>query len=250
MLDDKTFGLILALSSSFLIGTSFIITKKALIASREGGIQQNYLKSYLWWIGMLTMISGEVANFAAYSYAPAILVTPLGAGSVLLSAVLANFFLNEKLGIQGTIGCALCIIGSIVIILHSPGEKDIKSVDEILNYAVKPGISMLTQAFFSYMLFVSCVSLYLIFVVAPKYGKDNMLIYVTISSLLGSISVMAVKGFGIALKLTSSGNNQFVHLSTYIFLIVVVFCAITQTAYFNKALDLFSTNRVTPSKFF
>lgn len=33
---------------------------------------------------MMTMTLGEAANFAAYSYAPAILVTPLGAGSVLV----------------------------------------------------------------------------------------------------------------------------------------------------------------------
>lgn len=33
---------------------------------------------------MLTMIVGEVANFAAYAFAPAILVTPLGALSILV----------------------------------------------------------------------------------------------------------------------------------------------------------------------
>ena len=32
----------------------------------------------------LTVLLGELANFAAYSYAPAILVTPLGALSVLI----------------------------------------------------------------------------------------------------------------------------------------------------------------------
>jgi len=56
------------------------------------------------------------------------------------SAVLASFFLNESLGSEGKIGCALCIIGSIVIILHSPEEKVINSVDEILSYAIQPGM--------------------------------------------------------------------------------------------------------------
>ncbi|KAJ3228037.1 hypothetical protein HK099_007318 [Clydaea vesicula] len=176
------------------------------------------------------VVAGEVANFAAYSYAPAILVTPLGAGSVLLGAILASIFLDEKLGVQGSIGCALCIIGSLIIILHSPEEKHIDTVDEILAYAVQP----------------ATVSLYLIYVAGPKYGKENMLIYITICSLVGSISVMAVKGFGIALKKTLQGQNQFQLPSTYVFLIVVVVCAVTQMNYFNKALSLFSTNRVTP----
>jgi hypothetical protein len=38
----------------------------------------------LTWQSAMIVILGEVANFAAYSFAPAILVTPLGAGSVLI----------------------------------------------------------------------------------------------------------------------------------------------------------------------
>lgn len=59
---------------------------------------------------------------------------------------------------------------------------------------------------------------------------------------------MAAKGLGVALKLTFSGDNQFGHASTYIFAFTVIFCAVTQINYFNKALDLFSTNRVTPGE--
>ena len=33
---------------------------------------------------MLMMIVGEIANFAAYAFAPAILVTPLGALSIIV----------------------------------------------------------------------------------------------------------------------------------------------------------------------
>ena len=36
---------------------------------------------------MITMIVGEVANFAAYAFAPAILVTPLGALSIIVRLV-------------------------------------------------------------------------------------------------------------------------------------------------------------------
>jgi hypothetical protein len=54
-------------------------------------------------------------------------------------AVLAAFFLHEKLGIVGKVGCALCLIGSVVIVLHAPEDKEINSVDEILNYALQPG---------------------------------------------------------------------------------------------------------------
>lgn len=85
------------------------------------------------------MVVGEVANFAAYAYAPAILVTPLGALSILISAVLAHLLLNEKLNVFGIIGCILCVTGSLAIVLHAPEEQPITSVLEIWYQAMQPG---------------------------------------------------------------------------------------------------------------
>lgn len=42
------------------------------------------------------MLVGEIANFAAYAYAPTIRVTPLGALSIIFSAVLTHFKLEER----------------------------------------------------------------------------------------------------------------------------------------------------------
>ena len=56
------------------------------------------------------------------------------------SAVLAAMFLNEELGPLGRIGCAICLIGSVIIVLHAPPDTEIETVDEILNYALQPGM--------------------------------------------------------------------------------------------------------------
>ena len=45
------------------------------------------MKEWMWWVGLITMVVGEAANFSAYAFAPAILVTPLGALSVLVRYV-------------------------------------------------------------------------------------------------------------------------------------------------------------------
>lgn len=53
-------GLGLAISSSFFIGSSFIIKKKALIQlNRSGNLRASaggfgYLKQWLWWAGLIT----------------------------------------------------------------------------------------------------------------------------------------------------------------------------------------------------
>jgi magnesium transporter len=136
-------GLGLAIVSTMAIGTSFVITKKGLndAADKHGfeGDGFAYLKTPLWWAGISTLVIGEVANFAAYAFAPAILVTPLGALSVLIGAVLGAYFLDEELGTLGRLGCAICLIGSVVIVLHAPPDKEIQTVDEILHYALYPG---------------------------------------------------------------------------------------------------------------
>lgn len=87
LVEDKYIGLGLAIASSFAIGTSFIITKKGLMAASDQGFEgegYQYLRNPIWWAGIITMAIGEIANFAAYTFAPAILVTPLGALSVII----------------------------------------------------------------------------------------------------------------------------------------------------------------------
>ncbi|KAL4880960.1 magnesium transporter NIPA-domain-containing protein [Aspergillus karnatakaensis] len=246
MISDKYIGLILAILSTMAIGTFYIqlihTTQGLNHASERHGFEGegfSYLKSPTWWAGVIAVAIGEAANFAAYAFAPAILVTPLGALSVLIGAILGSYFLKERLGILGKLGCAMCLLGSVVIVLHAPPDKPVETIDEILHYAVQPG-------FLVYCLAVAIFSTVMIYRVAPAYGKRNPLIYISICSTVGSISVMSVKAFGIALKLTLGGHNQFTHASTYVFLIVTAFCILTQMNYFNKALNEFSTSIVNP----
>lgn len=48
-----------------------------------------------------------MANFGAYALAPATLVSPLGALSILITSVLASKCLNEKLNILGKVSFTL-----------------------------------------------------------------------------------------------------------------------------------------------
>ena len=86
----------------------------------------------------------------------------------------------------------------------------------------------------------------MIYMVGPVHGKKNPLVFISVCSTTGSISVMAIKAFGIALKLTFQGNNQFTHPSTYVFMIVSAICILTQMNYLNKALAQFPTSIVNP----
>ncbi|KAL5542677.1 hypothetical protein UlMin_010387 [Ulmus minor] len=244
MSSDNIHGLVLAVSSSIFIGSSFIIKKKGLIKAGNTGIRAgsggfSYLQEPLWWAGMIAMVVGEIANFAAYAYAPAILVTPLGALSIIFSAVLAHFILAEKLHIFGMLGCVLCMVGSTSIVLHAPQERTITSVKQVWHFATEPG-------FIVYTCIILVVAGVLIFRFVPRYGKSHMLVYVGICSLMGSLTVMSVKALGIAVKLTFEGSNQFTYYETWIFTVVVIVCCLLQINYLNKALDTFNTAVISP----
>ncbi|OIV89825.1 hypothetical protein TanjilG_29917 [Lupinus angustifolius] len=237
-------GLVLAVLSSVFIGSSFIIKKKGLQLARINGPSASvggygYLLQPLWWLGMITMFVGEAANFIAYVYAPAVLVTPLGALSIIVSAVLAHFLLKEKLQKMGMLGCLLCIVGSIIIVLHAPEEMSLTSVQQIWELAIQP-------AFLSYTASAIAVVLILVLYFAPRYGQTNILVYIGICSLVGSLTVMSVKAIGIAIKLSFEGANQTFYFQTWIFAVVGITCIVVQLNYLNMALDNFNTAVVSP----
>ncbi|KAK3600022.1 hypothetical protein CHS0354_012692 [Potamilus streckersoni] len=238
-------GLVIAVLSSVMIGSSFIFKKVGLLRyakkhdSRAGEGGHGYLKQWLWWAGMILMCFGEVANFAAYAFAPATLVTPLGALSVITSAVLSAKILKEHLNILGKIGCALCLLGATVVVVHSPKEPEVKSMEELLEKLKGP-------AFIAYGCFMVIVAVVFIIVIAPRYGQKNVLVYIIICSTLGSFTVPGCKGLGLAITETIGGRNQFVNWLTYVLFVVTAVCIVVQINFLNKALDTYNTAVVTP----
>ncbi|CAG8549904.1 1055_t:CDS:2 [Ambispora gerdemannii] len=239
----KTVGLILALSSGLFIGASFIFKKKGLLqASKPGaaiGEGYSYLSNGLWWFGMTLMIIGEMCNFIAYAFTQAILVTPLGALSVVISAVLSSIFLKERLNMHGKIGCAQCIFGAIIILMHAPDQQTANTIDEFEHLFIQP-------LFLVYVGLAILGSIIVRWKIAPKYGSKNMLVYIGICSLIGSLSVVATQGFGRAVITSFMGENQFKHWFLYFLGAFVIVTLLTQLNYLNKALNLFNTAMVTP----
>lgn len=94
--------------------------------------------------------------------------------------------------------------------------------------------------------FVIIVALIFIFVVSPRHGQTNILVYITICSVIGALSVSCVKGLGIAIKEAIAGEKVVRNPLAWILLVGLVACVSTQINYLNKALDIFNTSLVTP----
>jgi magnesium transporter len=185
---------------------------------------------------------GELCNFAAYGFAPATLVTPLGALSVLVSAIMSSYFLNEKLNSIGKIGCFLTAVGSTVMVIHAPKEGEVNSVNELLMKLKNP-------EFIIFTIISIGIIMVLIIQFVPRYGNKNVLIYILICSILGSFTVMSCKGLSLGFKEMFSDSLEYKQsasfLYTYLFAFIVIACIVMQMNYLNKALDIFNTAIVT-----
>lgn len=167
----KAVGIILAVCSGLFIGTSFVLKKVGLLKAnikydQEAGEGYGYLKNAWWWSGMTLMILGEILNFVAYSFTSAILVTSLGALSVVVTTILSAIFLKERLSFVGKIGCFNCIVGSVVIVLSSPQQSSVANIQDMKGYVISPGF--LTYAG---VILVGC--LFIALWAGPRYGKKR-----------------------------------------------------------------------------
>lgn len=233
----KIIGIVLAICSGLFIGCSFVFKKLGLLKANvkyheEAGEGYGYLKNAWWWTGMTLMIIGEVCNFVAYSFTDAILVTPLGALSVVITTILSAIFLKERLSFVGKIGCFSCIVGSVVILLNAPQQSSVATIQEMQCYVISPG-------FLSYagVLVVGCAVIALW--AGPRYGKKSMLVYLSVCSLIGGLSVVATQGLGAAIlsQINGTDRTQFKHWFLYVLLIFVVATLLTEIIYLNVRIS-------------
>ncbi|GJE89471.1 magnesium transporter NIPA-domain-containing protein [Phanerochaete sordida] len=239
----RAIGVLLAIGSGVLIGSSFVFKKKGLLSSQKGHVAGEgvaYLKSPMWWTGMIIMILGELCNFAAYAFVEAIIVTPMGALSVVISSLLSHFILDEKLSLFGWIASIQCLIGSSILALNGPEEQSVNTIDGFRELFVTPW-------FLSYAGVLIVASIVLAVWVAPKYGKRSMLPYIGICSLIGGISVSCTQGLGACILTSIRGHNQFKNWFIYFLMILVVITLLTEIYYLNVALAMYNTAMVTPT---
>ncbi|KAK6852945.1 magnesium transporter NIPA-domain-containing protein [Apiospora arundinis] len=243
----KVIGICLATASGIFIGCSFVLKKVGLLKANEkydeaAGEGYGYLKNFHWWAGMTLMIIGEICNFVAYAFTDAILVTPLGALSVVITTILSAVFLKERLSMVGKVSCFLCIIGSVVIVMNAPTESSVANIQEMQHYVIAPG-------FLSYAGVIIVGSAITAFYAGPRWGKKNMLVYISICSWVGGLSVVATQGLGAAIvaQVQGTSGSQFKHWFLYVLFVFVIGTLLTEIIFLNKALNLFNAAMVTPT---
>lgn len=227
----KAVGIGLAVGSGLFIGVSFVLKKFGLLRANEkyneiAGEGYGYLKNGYWWGGMTLMIIGEICNFVAYAFTDAILVTPLGALSVVITTVLSAIFLKERLSMVGKVACFLCVVGSVVIVMNAPHTSSVSDIQEMQKYVIAPG-------FLSYAGVIIVGSAATAWYAGPRWGNKNMLVYISICSWVGGLSVVSTQGIGAAIIAWINGKPQYKEWFFWVLFVFVIATLLTEIIFLN-----------------
>ena len=211
------------------------------IVSPSSNLQ--FLRNPTWWIGTFLMAAGEIGNFAAFAFAPASLVAPLGAWSVVLSAILAHVFLHESISKRNVFGIVLCVVGACLIGAAGP---DVNNAEASLDAETVTQL-LIRYPFVVFMLLTLTATAILIYLSHRTIlGQKYIFIYVGVSSLLGGVTVVCAKALSTFLRLTFEGNSQFGNVLPFVLGVTLAIAILAQLRYLNLAMSRFGNAQVIP----
>ena len=226
------FGCMVAIIGAVSCGASMVLQKVGVKRSRK-----------IWLVGLLCLVVGEILTVVAYTHAPAVLVSPLGAVRVIVTTLLSVRFLGEKLTRTGKFGILISTLGSMLIVYHAPKHNTINTFDALQERLSATG-------FMVYFAISLAVTLFLIFRVAPHHGTNNLFVYVSVTNIIGAIGVLLSKGIGIVIGSIILGNiNHLFDFTTWFVIVGEIVGAVSQLYFLNLSLKHFDAAVIAPLKY-
>ncbi|WEW56523.1 hypothetical protein PRK78_001969 [Emydomyces testavorans] len=204
--------------------------------SRE---RKSYLRSPYWWVGIVLMTIGEAGNFLAYGFAPASIVSPLGVVALISNCVIAPIMLKEKFRQQDFWGVLVAIAGAVTVVLSANTSEGKIGPDDIMK--------MITRWEFELYLGLTIALILILMWVSEKHGQKTLLIDLGLVGLFGGYTALSTKGVSSLLSYTLWHVITFP--ITYVLVAVLVFSAMMQIRYINRALQRFDSTQVIPTQF-
>lgn len=220
-----------------------------------------YLKSRLWWLGVLLMTIGEIGNFIAYGFAPASVVSPLGVLALVSNCIVAPIFFHERISPQNIAGVAVTISGILLIIfsVQTGNDKSVPLWRSLTSWAVETALSphefimySISQTVFKVYVFVVVMLIGLLWVQTTYIDPEstqihNLFANLGLVALFGAFTALSTKG--LSSLLSYSFAQAVADPLTYLLLAILVSTAVAQVLYLNRALKLFDSTMVLPVHF-
>jgi len=205
----------------------------------DEGKSKSYLRSPIWWLGISLMVLGEAGNFLAYGFAPASIVSPLGVVALISNCLIAPLLLHEKFRWRDAVGVVIAVAGCVTVVLSASDSNPRLDPDIIWD--------LITTWEFETYLGVTVGLIIVLLFASNKYGHKSILIDIGLVGLFGGYTALSTKG--IASLLSNKIWKVITFPITYLLLAVLVFTAVMQIKYINRALQRFNATMVIPTQF-
>jgi len=206
-----------SVASNFGVNTQ----KFSMIRELRLGHERSYVKQPIWVLGLLLVIMGAIADFAALGFAAQSLITPVGGFTMVANLFFASMWLGEVITRRDLIATGLIIIGIVFVAAFADKGSQCFTLDillclygrtQFIIYAV--GITLLVGSVYS------CIYMIRKFrseqdARFEKYKNAYPILCASMSGLLGAQSVLFAKSTIEVLKASFRGENQFVYFATY-----------------------------------
>ncbi|KAL6108691.1 nipal2 [Pungitius sinensis] len=233
-------GIIISICGNILISISLNIQKYAHVRHSQRD-SKPYYTSPVWWCGVALMGVGELGNFAAYGFAPASLIAPLGCVSVIASAVISVIFLKETVRVSDVVGGTLAITGTYVLVTFAPHTTTHITAHLIQYYIV----SWFFVLYLSLEVLLFCILLY----VYKKRNVKHIVVVMLLVALLASLTVISVKAVSGMITESIKGQLQFIYPIFYVMLVIMIASCAFQIKFLNQAMKMFDATEVVPINF-
>ncbi|EIW71448.1 hypothetical protein TREMEDRAFT_60376 [Tremella mesenterica DSM 1558] len=200
-----------------------------------------YLRSKLWWLGMILITIGEGGNFLSYGFAPASVVAPLGTVALIANCIFAPLLLKEKFHPRELIGMGLAILGAVTVVWSSSTTNPRLNPDQ-LKTAISQPIFIIYTILCSLFVFIL-----IILSRSPRWGGKLIGIDVGICALFGGYTVLSTKA--LSSLLSTMFLSALEYPITWVLIGVLVGTSVMQIKYLNKALMRFESKEVIPTQF-
>ncbi|KAF2181828.1 DUF803-domain-containing protein [Zopfia rhizophila CBS 207.26] len=208
-------------------------------SSEEAFKQKSYLKSPYWWAGIILMTTGEAGNFLAYGFAPASIVSPLGVVGLISNCIIAPFMLKEPFRKRDGLGVLVAVAGAVTVVASASDNNPKLGPAEIWD--------LITTWEFETYLGITIAVIIGLMIASNRFGERNILIDLGLVGLFGGYTALSTKGVASMLSYTLWRAITFP--VTYLLVAILVFTAIMQIKYVNRALQRFDATQVIPTQF-
>lgn len=206
----------------------------------DGNVKEkSYLKSPIWWAGITMMTLGETGNFLAYGFAPSSIVAPLGVVALISNCLIAPWLLRERFRWRDGIGVVIAVAGCVTVVLSASSSNPKLDPDSIWQ--------LITTWEFETYLGITVILISALCVASNKFGEKSILIDLGLMGLFGGYTALSTKG--VASLLSTSIWRVITFPITYLLVAVLVFTAVMQIKYVNRALQRFDSTQVIPTQF-